>query len=389
MEEEALVRSGGFDLATAEAMSENVVGIHCLPLSVAANFVIDGQELLLPMAIEEPSVVAAASNAARLVRQGGGFRCEVTEPEMIAQIHLDGVADARAAADAIQAARGLLLDTANAAIPRMRMRGGGAREVEVRDLGDGLVCVHVIVDVRDAMGANLCNAVAESVAPLLERLSGGSAALRILTNLAERRLVRARARVPLADLDVPGALIERASRIAERDPYRACTHNKGIMNGADAVALACGQDFRGLEAGAHAWAARSGQYRPLATWRVEGDHLTGQLEMPAAVGTAGGAARAHPGVRLALRLLGAQGWADVARAIAAAGLASNLAALKALAGEGIQRGHMLLHARAVAADAGAGEHLEAVAARLSAERDFRPERAAEIVVELSDNKLSH
>ena len=388
VEAAALAGAGGFDLATAEAMSENVVGIHALPLSVAANFVLDGREVLIPMAIEEPSVVAAASNAARLVRAGGGFRLRICESEMIAQVHLAGLADARAAASLVEAHGAEVLAAANRACPRLCDRGGGARSVSARVLAPDLLAVHVIVDCLDAMGANLVNTVAEAVAPLLEELVSGQAALRILSNLADRRLVHCSARVPVEDLGVSAAAIALASRIATLDPYRAATHNKGIMNGADAVAIACGQDFRGLEAGAHAYAAREGRYRPLAEWRVEGDELVGELELPVAVGIVGGAQRVHPGVRLALKLMGARSAKDLAAAIAAAGLASNLAALKALAGEGIQRGHMALHARAVAADAGAGALLEQVSERLAAERDYRPERAREVLAEIRGLRLA-
>jgi hydroxymethylglutaryl-CoA reductase len=301
------------------------------------------------MAIEEPSVVAAASNAARLVRMSGGFRGEASAPVMTAQVQLDGVPDPEAGGRRALAARGEILAAADRAIPAMVGRGGGARDVEARvlDVEDGMVVVHVHVDVRDAMGANVVDTVAEAVAPIIERVVGGRVGLRILTNLPVRRRVRVVAEAsaealggaPLADAVV------RASLFAERDPYRAVTHNKGIMNGVDAVALATGQDFRAIEAGAHGFAALDGRYRPLAVWRRTETGVRGELAMPLAVGTVGGSTGAHAGVRSALELLAVSGAGELAVILGAAGLATNLAALRALAGEGIQQGHMRLHRR--------------------------------------------
>jgi hydroxymethylglutaryl-CoA reductase len=355
----ALLDGGGLDLDMADAMIENVVGVFGLPLGVAVNFRVNGRDHLVPMVVEEPSVVAAASNAARLVRDGGGFTAETDPPIMTAQVQLLGVADPDGAIGRILAARAAILDEAREHSEGVCVRGGGPREVSARVLsrpGDpdgGMVVVHIDVDCRDAMGANLVNTVAEGLAPHLVELAGpgARAGLRILTNLADRRRVRVRARVPLASLGENAAEardgIVSASRFAELDPYRATTHNKGIMNGVDAVLLATGNDWRGVEAGAHAYAARGGGYAPLAVWRRAGDDLEGRLELPMAVGTVGGALRAHPLSRLAVRMIGVETAVELGAVIAAAGLASNLAALRALATEGIQRGHMALHQRAL------------------------------------------
>lgn len=345
-------------LETADRMVENVVGVSALPLGVATNFLVNGRDVLVPMAIEEPSVIAAASNAARLVREGGGFIVECGPPVMIAQIEVREVADPARAASRIAEAREALCARANAVHPRLVARGGGAVDLEVRvlegatALAKGRLCVHLCIDCRDAMGANLCNTAAEALAGPIAEIAGGVPGLRILSNLSDRRLARVRCAVPLAALAMEGRsgvevarAIEEASRFAELDPYRAATHNKGIMNGADAVALACGQDWRALEAGAHAFAAREGNYAPLSRWRREAEALVGEMTLPCAVGTVGGALRLHEGAALALRLTGARGAADLAALIGSAGMATNLAALRALATEGIQRGHMELHNR--------------------------------------------
>jgi hydroxymethylglutaryl-CoA reductase len=308
------------------------------------------------MAVEEPSVIAAASNAARMVREGGGFVAEADDPVMTAQIEIVDVADPEASVARLEAAAGELIDLAHATLPRLVDRGGGAREIEVR-AHPRRVVVHVHVDCRNAMGANMVNTVAEALADKVARLAGGRSGLRILTNLCDRRCVRVRARVPAHSLSTGslegGAVrdgIVAASRFAEDDPYRAATHNKGIMNGVDAVVIATGNDWRGVEAGAHAFAASSGRYRPLSTWTVEKGELTGRLEMPMAVGTVGGTLQAHAGARLAQRILtwGAESSSALGMIIGCVGLASNLAALRALATEGIQRGHMTLHRRSAA-----------------------------------------
>ena len=342
-----LACGGGLDPAVADRMSENVVGCHGLPLSIGLNFLVNGRDLLVPMAVEEPSVVAAASNAARMVRTSGGFFGEATAPIMTAQIQLDEVPDPASAAARVAARTADILAAGDAAIPSMIARGGGCRDVEARALEDGLVVVHVYVDVGDAMGANVVDAVAEGAAAVIQAAVGGRIGLRILSNLPVRRMVRVRAHVP--DDAIGGAElaagIARASRFAELDVYRAATHNKGVMNGIDAVALALGQDWRALEAGAHSFAALSGRYRPLATWRRMAGGVDGVLEMPLAAATAGGSTRAHAGVRAAFDVLGVASARELAVVMGAVGLASNLAALRALAGEGIQRGHMKLHER--------------------------------------------
>jgi hydroxymethylglutaryl-CoA reductase len=350
-EDLATWEDGGLDTLTADEVVENVVGVYALPLGVGLNFRVNDQDYLVPMAVEEPSVIAAASNAARMVRLGGGFVALADEPIMTAQIEIVGVGDPDAARARIEGASDELLGLAHAALPRLSARGGGARELEVRALPERVI-VHVHIDCRDAMGANMVNTVAETLAARLADLAGGRGGLRILTNLCDRRCVRVQARVPAAALAI-GELggeavrdgIVAASRFAEDDPYRAATHNKGIMNGVDAVVIATGNDWRGVEAGAHAFAAASGRYRPLATWREQGGDLVGHLEMPMAVGTVGGTLQAHAGARLALRLLGVTSATTLGMIIGAAGLASNLAALRALATEGIQKGHMALHQR--------------------------------------------
>jgi hydroxymethylglutaryl-CoA reductase len=347
--------AGGLDLDTADHMIENVIGTFALPIGVALNFRVNGRDVLVPMAVEEPSVVAAASNAARMARAGGGFHCDHDPPLMIAQIQLVAVADPDDAAARLAAGEQAILERAREIVPRLCDRGGGPRAVEPRvlsrphDPDGGMLVVHLHVDCRDAMGANLVNTLAEALAPELCALAGPGArvGLRILSNLADRRLVRATTRVPLEALGgaAVAAAVAAASRFAELDPYRAATHNKGIMNGVDAVLVATGNDWRGVEAGAHAYAARSGRYAPLATWRVDGDALVGRLAMPMAVGIVGGALVAHRGARLSLAMLGCADAGALGCIAGAAGLASNLAALRALATEGIQRGHMALHAR--------------------------------------------
>lgn len=367
---ERAFESGGLSIDRAEHAIENVIGLYALPFALGLNFRINGRDRLIPMVVEEPSVVAAASNAARIVREGGGFEAEVDNGLMIAQVELREVQDFDRAREAIEAERESLFALANASIPNIIRRGGGIRDLEIRDLGDGIVVVHLLVDTLDAMGANIVNTMAEAVSHDLARIAGGKVGLRILSNLADRKLVRVRARIPVDALAIKGYTgaevrdaIALASRLAERDPYRAVTHNKGIMNGVDAVILATGNDFRAVEAGAHGYAARDGAYRPLATFRVDEDGaLVGALEMPMAVGIVGGMIRIHEAARLALELSEVGSAKDLAMLAGAAGLASNLAALRALATVGIQKGHMGLHARQVAIAAGArGEEVEAVA----------------------------
>ncbi len=342
---------GDLPVALAEQMIENVLGTYSLPLGLVTNVLIDGVDRLVPLAVEEPSIVAAASNAARMIRAGGGFHAHADAARMIGQIQLDDVLDPAGATRRIEAAADRLLERANEACAGVVQRGGGAREITCRDLGDGLFVVHVVVDTCDAMGANVVNTVAEALGPAVHALAGGTLGLQILSNLADQRLVRVTAQVPVDE--VGGVAIARrivsADRFAHADPYRAATHNKGIMNGIDAVLVACGQDWRGVEAGAHAYAARDGRYRSLTRWTLEDELLCGWLELPMAVGTVGGATRVHPGAQACLALLGATTAADLAKAAVAVGLANNLAALRALVTEGIQQGHMRLHERSVAA----------------------------------------
>jgi hydroxymethylglutaryl-CoA reductase len=392
----AALESGGLDEAAADGMIENVVGRYALPLGIALNFRVDDIDYLVPMVIEEPSVVAAASNAAKMVRAGGGFRAEVSPPVMIGQVQLCDVADPDRAVLALAAAEREVLARAADVVPGLVARGGGPVRLEARVLSrpgspdGGMVVAHILIDCCDAMGANLVNSVAEAVADFLAEVAGARVGLRILSNLCVHRTVTVRADVPeaaLADEDLDGAAaadaVAAASRFAELDPYRAATHNKGIMNGVDAVLLATGQDWRGAEAGAHAFAARGGSYLPLATWHRSPAGLSGELVMPLAVGTVGGALHLHAGARLALAILAASAARDLAKVAAAAGLASNLAALRALAGTGIQRGHMALHARLVARAAGAtGELVDRVASEIAALGDVKPERAREILTRL-------
>ncbi len=398
----AALDPGALPLEAADGMIENVIGEYALPFAVAVNFTVDGDDALVPMVVEEPSVVAAASNAARLTRPAG-FTTHVSPPMMIGQIQVTHVDDvARGAASLRESADSLLAD-ARRLVPRLAERGGGPRALEVRELATsgpdgGVLVAHLHVDCCDAMGANLVNTLCEALADRVARLAGGRPGLRILSNLTDGRTVTVRCRI-VDDPEVRAA-IAAASRFAELDPYRAATHNKGIMNGIDAVLVATGQDWRAVEAGAHAFAAKprvtdpsapgfrpagEGAYRPLATWRDDGDAIVGELAVPLAVGTVGGALHVHPSARLALELAGVTHADRLAALAAAAGLATNFAALRALATEGIQRGHMALHARGVARAAGAtGELVERVAAELAACGDVKPDRAREVLARLKE-----
>jgi hydroxymethylglutaryl-CoA reductase len=400
VEDMDVLDTGGIDLETADHMIENVIGTYSLPLAVGLNFVVNQIEYVVPMAVEEPSVVAAASNAAKMVRAGGGFHAQVTRPLMIAQVQLMDVPDPAAAARAIAEARDEILGRGRALAPRLVERGGGPVDVEVRALdASGMLVVHILIDCRDAMGANLINSIAEGLADMLAALAHGRVGLRILSNLADQRTVTVTASVPDAalapaapalpdeDREHAGASVRQAiveaSRFAELDPYRAATHNKGIMNGVDAVLLATGNDWRSVEAGAHAYACHSGRYAPLAVWRDHEGTLTGTLRMPMAVGTVGGALHVHAGARLGLSLLSVRSAGELAAVVASVGLASNLAALRALATDGIQRGHMSLHARVVARAAGAtGELIERVARELVENGDIKTDHARQILERL-------
>ena len=392
----ALSGQAGLDLEGADHMIENVVGTYALPLGIARHFLINGREVPVPMVIEEPSVVAGASFMARLARAGGGFSASASPPEMIGQLQLLDVPDVEAAVAALEKNRADLLESASQPDPQLQALGGGARDLVIRRVSDSpigsFLVLHLIMDVRDAMGANTVNTALERLAPRVERLTGGRVLLRILSNLADRRLARAACSIPAEALafgefsgeQVRDRVIE-AWAFAAADPYRAATHNKGIMNGIDAVALATGNDWRALEAGAHAYAARSGVYTSLSTWSASpaGD-LVGELEIPLAAGIVGGATRAHPGARAALRLMGVKTARELAEVMVSVGLAQNLAALRALATEGIQRGHMALHARQVALAAGTPpEQVDALADQMVAEGDISASRAAQILAERS------
>jgi len=395
----ALVGDAGLTVDQADTMIENVIGTFALPLGIATNFVINGREVLIPMAVEEPSIVAAASHMAKIARAGGGFRAHADPPIMIGQIQLVDVPDPYAARVRILEHKAQLLAYLRDPDSALQRAGGGPRDLEVRlrhhpALGTFLV-VHVLYDVRDAMGANAINTACERLAPKLEAIAGGRAVLRILSNLADRRLARAWVRIPpeaLAFRDFSGEAVRdgivAAWAFAAADPYRAATHNKGIMNGIDPVLIATGNDWRAVEAGAHAYAARSGQYTSLSTWEVDAQgHLVGTLEMPMAVGIVGGATRAHPAARAALRLLGVQSAQELAEILVAVGLAQNMAALRALATEGIQRGHMRLHARQIAMAAGAtGSLVTRIAQRMIEEGQIRLQRAQELLREFQTDE---
>ncbi|MEE9386536.1 MAG: hydroxymethylglutaryl-CoA reductase, degradative [Nannocystaceae bacterium] len=384
---------GGIEVEEANHMVENVVGGMTLPLAVATNFRINGADVLVPMCVEESSVVAAASNAAKMARAGGGFSTHAEPPWMIAQVQLVGDTDPQPVVERIHGLRDELLRVSDAAHPRLVARGGGAREVEVRIVDARTVVVHILVDCRDAMGANLLNTVAEKVAPHLQRATGWRPLLRILSNLSDRRMSHVTARVPptaLAGRNGSGAEVVEgicaASQFAWCDPYRATTHNKGIMNGVDAVVLATGNDWRAIEAGAHAYAARDGQYRPLAAWKMaENGDLLGQMTLPTAVGVVGGLTRTHRAARLSLDILGSPSASELGQIIAAVGLASNLAALRALATEGISRGHMSLHARTLAYGAGAhGDEVDVLAQKLIDVGEIKADRASRLLRELRE-----
>ncbi|MFN8422478.1 MAG: hydroxymethylglutaryl-CoA reductase, degradative [Anaerolineae bacterium] len=384
-------------LERADAMIENAIGAFALPLGIATNFLIDGRDVLVPMAVEEPSVVAAASFGALLARAGGGFTTDADAPVMIGQLQVLDLPDddLDAAAARIVEAHAQLLELAHRQSDSLPRLGGGAKDLIVRPfpstpVGPMLV-VHLHYDVRDAMGANAVNTACEAIAPLVEAVTGGRVLLRILSNLATERLVRARCRVPAAALERDGLdgrtvarRIVEANALAVVDPWRAATHNKGILNGIDPVVIATGNDWRGAEAGAHAFAARDGRYQSLTEWRQDasGD-LVGSLELPLAVGTVGGGTRSHPQAALGLKIVGAGSSQALARVIAAVGLAQNLSALRALVCEGIQDGHMALHARQIALSAGAEAHeADAVATALVAEGAVRVGRAAEVLAEM-------
>jgi hydroxymethylglutaryl-CoA reductase len=390
-EVEALNAADALPLDVADIMVENAVGTFALPFGVALNFRVNDRDHVIPMVVEEPSVIAAASNAALVARAGGGFVAEADPGAMIGQIQLVDVPDPGAAVERIGAARARLLAAAEELTPGLCRRGAGPRDVEVRLVrtsgGETMVIVHVLLDTGDAMGANAVNSLVEALAPMVAEIAGGTPCLRILSNLADRRLARAAVRIPFAALardGLDGAEVAQrmlyAYEFAANDPYRAATHNKGTMNGIDAVAVATGNDWRAIEAGAHAYACRDGKYGSLTTWEIDDGHLVGTIELPMAVSTVGPLVESHPRVRLAMRMLSVPGARELGGIMAAVGLASNLGAMRALATEGIQKGHMALHARAVSHAAGArGEEAEELRRRLLAAGEVKIGRARELL----------
>jgi hydroxymethylglutaryl-CoA reductase len=390
--------TGGLSSDAADHMIENVIGLYSLPLGIALNFQINGRDVLIPMTLEEPSVVAGASFMAKLARAGGGFTATTTDPLMIGQMQVINVDNPHEAKLKLYEHKAELIAEADTIDPILKKFGGGARDLEVRmiessPIGPFLV-VHLIYDVRDAMGANAVNTACERLAPRVEAITGGKVHLRILSNLADRRIARARCTIPVKELtfdnfsgeEVRDGIIA-AYAFAAADPYRAATHNKGIMNGVDSVVIATGNDWRAIEAGAHAYAARSGKYTSLSTWNRDTEgNLVGTLEMPMAVGIVGGATRVHPAAQASVKLMGVKTAGELAEIIVSVGLAQNMAALRALATEGIQRGHMSLHARQVAIAAGAtGAMIEKVAGQMVVEKVVRIDRAEEILKEIQKN----
>jgi hydroxymethylglutaryl-CoA reductase len=388
-----LLNTGSLPLEMADRMIENVVGAIPIPLGIGVNFLVNNRDYLIPMAIEEPSVVAAASYAAKMVRDGGGFFTTSTPPVMIGQIQAVNIKDPDAARLRVLSAKEELLKKANDQDPVLVSAGGGARDLNAKvihtTVGPMLI-TELYVDCRDAMGANAVNTMAEAIAPMIERITGGRVYLRIISNLATKRLARAWCTVPkeaLGGEEIVDGIVN-ASAFAAADPYRAATHNKGAMNGIIAVILATGNDHRAIEAGAHAYAALKGQYTSLSTWeKTEKGDLKGSIELPMAVGLIGGAVRTHPIAKIAIKILGVKTANEFAEVLAAVGLAQNLGALRALAHEGIQRGHMSLHARNIAVAAGAPEGLvDLVAERMVKEHKIRMDRAKELIDELSSDK---
>ena len=400
---EAALDAGGLSVADADKVVENVIGTYGIPYGLALNFTINGSDYAVPMVVEEPSVIAAASNAAKMVRASGGFWAKCDDSVMAAQVQVYDVVDVPAAVARIREARQTLLDKAAHVLSHLVQLGGGPRDLEVRVVSSSMLVVHIYIDCLDAMGANMVNTAAEALGDDITALARGKRGLRILSNLCDRRLVRVGCRV------AAGAVVDRSSakqpaptdeqaesvvdaivngsRFAELDPYRAVTHNKGIMNGIDPVVIATGNDWRAVEAGAHAYASRRGGYAPLAVWSKEKDEqgtwLRGEMELPLALGIVGGTLRVHPIARLSLKVLGVTSAKQLAMVAACTGLASNLAAVRALATVGIQRGHMALHARSVALEAGAqaGE-VDVVAQRLTRDGNTTVEHALRVLQEL-------
>ena len=390
-----LTQPGALNIDRADGMIENVIGTFELPFAIAGNFLINGRDVLVPMVVEEPSVVAAASFMAKLARECGGFETSSSAPLMRAQVQVIGITDPFGARQAVLKHRDEIIALANSRDKVLINLGGGCKDIEVHVFDDTprgpMIVMHLIVDVRDAMGANAVNTMAESVAPLVEKITGGSVLLRILSNLADLRLARARLRLTPEALTTPersGAeIIEGvldAYTLAAIDPYRAATHNKGIMNGIDPIIVATGNDWRAVEAGAHVYACRSGRYTSLTRWEKDrSGALIGTIEMPMAVGLVGGATKTHPLAQLALKILDVKSAQELAEIAVAVGLAQNLGALRALATDGIQRGHMALHARNIALAAGAkGDEIDRIAKIMAQEKDVRTDRALALLKEI-------
>ena len=392
-EAQTLLDTGALEMKTADSMIENVVGAFHLPLGIATNFMVNGKDYLIPMAIEEPSVVAAASYAAKLARQAGGFTAESDPPVMIGQVQIVDIPDMEKAKQEIQRRKEEIIDICNKKDSVLVKFGGGVRSIEAREIGTKsgkMLIIHILVDVRDAMGANAVNTMAEAIAPTLESATGGKVRLRIISNLADRRLVRSRAvwtrqaleestKGKMKGEEVVDAILQ-AYHFAESDNYRCATHNKGIMNGIDAATIATGNDFRAVEAGAHSYASQGG-YPPLTNYEKDGEgNLVGSIELPLAVATIGGATKTNPISRICLKVLGVKTAQELAQVIASLGLAQNFAAMRALATEGIQSGHMRLHAKNIAVTAGAtGEDIERISARLIEEGNISVSRAKELL----------
>jgi hydroxymethylglutaryl-CoA reductase len=385
-----LEQTGALPFDVADRMVENVIGVFPEPLGIAPNFLINGIDYLVPMATEEPSVIAAASYAAKIVREAGGFKTASSAPVMIGQIQVVKLFDAEYARNQILSRRLDIMKRANDQDPVLNSFGGGAKDLGAKvietSMGKMLI-VELFVDCRDAMGANAVNTMCEAVAPFIEEITGGKVYLRIISNLATRRLARATCTIPKEVIGGEAIVdgIAYASAFAAADPFRAATHNKGALNGIIAVILATGNDHRAIEAGAHAFAAFHHPYTSLSTWKKNprGD-LEGAIELPMAVGLIGGAVKTHPIARIAMKILGVKSANEFAEVLAAVGLAQNLGALRALASEGIQRGHMSLHARNIAINAGApAELVDAVAELMVAEKKVRVDRAKEIIEEFT------
>ncbi|NHC61050.1 hydroxymethylglutaryl-CoA reductase, degradative [Paenalcaligenes suwonensis] len=394
-EKQLLAEDGALPMQLASSMIENVIGKFELPMGIAANFTVNGRDCLIPMVVEEPSIVAAASYMAKLARDNGGFRTSSTEPLMRAQVQIVGLKSVEQARDVLLANRAEIIELANTKDKFLISLGGGCKDIEVHVFENSavgpMVVMHLIVNVCDAMGANTVNTMAETVTPLVEKLTGGQVRLRILSNLADLRLATAEMTVRPDQLKQEAfsgeEVIERmleAYEFAAIDPYRAATHNKGIMNGIDPVIVATGNDWRAVEAGAHAYAVKDGRYTSLSQWRKdENGNLVGRIELPMAVGLVGGATKTHPLAQLSLKLLGVKSADELGEIIAAVGLAQNMAAMRALATEGIQRGHMALHARNIAVVAGAEAHeVDEIVQQMVAEKDVRNDRARELLEQL-------